>query len=709
MPATAAENRHPGHSIRSEETSHSHALSKSARSRSSGRRRLHGCSTNGAVAVNSGGRTPQESNFGNSANRQYPDEFRSETNSSNITQTTEEDSSMKSSASPDALSSEKESSHTSGIGPFFSTPKQLLYPPPPPKPTFNTMRMGQSSQDNNSSHGKHQSRQKNSDSIQVLKELGRKLVMETEATGGSSHPLDDLSIGMRSTATSRSRRPQTPKQVRGCQTSPQNSAENKEIDAFLGRESIRSLRKNWQQQIERSPSLQEATESVAFSRTEELNDGILGEASEIIARMGMLTNSEQTSFRTRQSRQQQIYGVVGDTVADKAVEQLARAERRKKRAEKMASERRLRENHSLHGEDGGKYTLPMNDVVTTRGREEMCMDDILKAAAQVRARARRSASRSRERVKEAATFCGEALSENTDYEGQSEDDQTSMSSERRRSILNPHGLKDQPRPPAIERRSQSRERKRNTSGDSKLPAGESRTDRNANGDKDLGYMQLSTAEELLSRRREMRQKIKERQSNVKEQVLEESTSRPSRRAEETNEQRRGRSTLSPSWRADKTNETRRGRSRSAVRDGLSKIRSASLRALRKNDKGTDGEDDSKTIDSGRQSTYSFKSLLSIGSRRSLSRGRNKSQRGIGVDDDCEGSDYEQRYGDARSSTKSEGPDVQSFFKRSLSRTRQPKHLGMTRSLSCDRFDEYIENSWTAECEASPRAFVSRRR
>ena len=667
--------------------------------------------------MNTGRRTPQESNFGNSANRQYSDECRSETTSSNITQTTEDDSSLKSSASPDASTSEKESSHTSRIGPFFSTPKQLLYPPPPPKPTFNTMGMGQSSQDNNSSQGKHQSRQKNSDSIQVLKELGRKLLMETEATGGASYPPDDLSIGMRSTATSRSRsrRPQTPKHVRGCQTSPQNSAENMKMDAFSGRENIRSLstkdlsQKKWQRQIERSPSLQEAIESVAASRTEELNDGILGEASEIIARMGRLTNSEQTSFRTRKSRQQQIDGVVGDTDADSAVEKLARAERRKERAEKMASDLRLRENLSPHGEDGKKlYTLPMNDVVTTRGREEMCMDDILKTAAQVRARARRSASRSRERVKEAATFCGEAPSENTYYEGQSEDDQTSLSSERRRSILNPHGLKDQPRPPATERRSQSRERKRNTSGDG-LPAGETRTGRNANGDKNLGYKQLSTAEELLSRRREMRQKIKDRQSNLKEQVLEESTSRPSRRADEANEQRRGRSTLSPSWRADVTNEKRRGRSRSAVRDGFSKIRSASLRALRKEDKGTDGEDESKTIDSGRQSTYSFKSLLSIGSRRSLSRGRNKSQRGIGVDDDCEGSDYEQRYGDARSSTKSEGFDVQSFFKRSLSRTRQPKDSGMARSLSCDRFDEYIEKSWMAECEASPRAFVSRRR
>jgi hypothetical protein len=703
VPATAAVNRHPEHNFRSEATSHSHGLSKSARSRSSGRQRQHGHSTDGAVAVNSGRRTPQESNFGNSANRQYSEEWtssRSETNSSNLTQTTAEDSSLKSSASPDATTSEKEGSHTSGIGPFFSTPKHLLYPPPPPKPTLNTM--GQSSQDNNSSQGKHQSRQQNSDPIQLLKKLGRKLAIETEATGGASCPPDDLSIGMRSTATS-SRRPQTPKQVRDYQNSSHNSAENMKNDAFQGRENARSFsskdlsQKKRQQQIERSPSLLEATESVAALRAEEMNDGILEEASEMIARMGRLTNSEQTSLRTRKSRRQKIDGFVGDTAADAAFGKLARAERRKERAEKMASELRLWERLSQHSEDGKKYTLPMNVVMTTRGRAEMCMDDILKEAAEVRARARRSASRSRERVKEAATFCGEAPSENTGYEGQSEDDQTSLSSERRRSILNPHGLKDQPRPPAIERRSQSRERKRNTSGDSKLPARERRTGRNANQDKDLGYMQLSTAEELLSRRREMRQMIKDRQSHLKEQMLEESSSRPSR------------------W-VDETIEQRRGRSRSAIRDGFSKIRSASSRALRKKDNETIGEDESKTIDSGRQSTFSFKSLLSIGSRRSLSRGRSRKQRGFGVDDDWEGSCHSGRnreglreegrhwaptisikstpllmndsldYGQ-RSSIKSESSSVQSFFKRSLSRTRQPKDSGRARSLSCDRFDE----------------------
>lgn len=747
MPA-AAENHHPGHISRRQETSHSHGLSKSARSHSSGRQRRHGQTTDGAVAVNSGRRTPQESNLGSSANRQYPEEgtsIRSEKNNSRQpstksnsarTQTTEEDSSLKSSASPEAPTSEKERSSTNGVGPFFSTPKQQLYPPPPPRPTFNTM--GQLSQDNNSSQGNSC---QNSQPIQLLKELGRKLVKETEEAGGASYPYDDLSIGMRSTATPRSRRPPTPKQVRDYQTSSKN-------DDDLGRETIRSLstndlsQKKRQQRIERSPSQRESTESLAAIRAEESNDSALGDASEIIARMDRLKNWEQPSFRTRKSRQQQNDDIVADTTASSAAGKLARAERRKEKAEKMASELRLRETMRRHEEDGQIYTLPMNDV-PTRGREEMCMDDILKAAAEVRARARRSASRSRERLKEAAAFCGESPSEKTDYEGQSEDDQISLSSARKRSILNPHGLKDQPRPPALERRSQSRERRRNTRGDSKLefgydrkasPADERRTVSsrgNANGDKDLGYTQLSTAEELLRRRREMRHKIKERQSkdvsnisaqaamdhlSLKEQVLEEWSCTQSE----------VRSTTRPSRRVDEKNEHRRGRSRSAIRDGLSKIRSASSRALRKKwDKGTGEEDDSNTIDSGRHSTYSFKSFLSVGTRRSLSRGRNKSQQGMKVDDAWEiesaplspnvrrgsfSSDNEQRYGDARNSAKSESFTVQSFFKRSLSRTRQPTDSGgITRSLSCGRFVEDEQNSWAAESEASPKAFISRRR
>ncbi|KAL3762151.1 hypothetical protein ACHAW5_003181 [Stephanodiscus triporus] len=522
--------------------------------------------------------------------------------------------------------------------------------------------MGQLSQDNNSSQGNPG---QNSHPIRLLKELGRKLVKETEEAGGASFPYDDLSIGMRSTAPPRSRRPPTPKQVRDYQTSTKN-------DDDLGRENIRSLstndlsQKKRQQRIERSPSHRESTESLAAVRAEESNDSTLGDSSEIITRMDRLKNNwEQPSFRTRKSRQQQNDDIVADTTACSAAGKLARAERRKEKAEKMASELRLRETIRRHGEDGQIYTLPMNDV-PTRGREEMCMDDILKAAAEVRARARRSASRSRERLKEAATFCGEFPSEKTDYEGQSEDDQISLSSARKRSILNPHGLKDQPRPPAIERRSQSRERRRNTGGNSKLefgidrkasPADERRTVSsrgNANGDKDLGYTQLSTAEELLRRRREMRHKIKERQSkdvsnisaqaamdhlSLKEQVLEEWSCTQSE----------VRSTSRPSRMVDEKNVHRRGRSRSAIRDGFSKIRSASSRALRKKwDKGTSDEDDSNTIDSGRQSTYSFKSFLSVGTRRSLSRGRNnlspKVRRG------SFSSDNEQRYGDARSST-----------------------------------------------------------
>ena len=69
--------------------------------------------------------------------------------------------------------------------------------------------------------------------------------------------------------------------------------------------------------------------------------------------------------------------------------------------------------------------------------------------------------------------------------------------------------------------------------------------------------------------------------------------------------------------------TRRGRSRSVVRDGLSKIRSASLNAFRKSSRSVIGDDDWNTVDTGKKSTSS--SILSrIGKKkknRSLSRGR----------------------------------------------------------------------------------------
>lgn len=582
----------------------------------------------------------------NSSNRQYSDtSIRSETNNSSQssaktgshkTQTTEDDSSLKSFPSPDVSTSEKESRCASGVGPFFSTPKQLLYPPPPPKTTFNNR--GQNFLNGNISQGNQQ----NSDQIQLLKELGMKYVKETEAAGVASCPSSDTSIGMRSAATSQSRRPPSPKQVRGYQTPSMNTGKIIEVDELQRREqSLSGI--EWQQQ-RRSPSLHELTDSAAASRAEGLNDDILGEASEIISQMSRLSYSEQPSL-TRQSRQRQIDGILGGTDAITAARNFARAKQRKEKLEKKMSEMCSPEIPSRRGETGQTFTLPMSDVIPTRvmptrGREDICMENILNTAAEVRARARRSASRSRERVKEAATFCGETPSEDIDYKRQYEDDQISLSSERRRSILNPHGLKDQPSPPAIERRSQSRERDRIVIGDKKKSVEKKRTGesrrRDANRDKNLGCTQGSAAEELISRRREMRQKIMDRQSNttqaamvhtsLKEQVLEEWTCTQSEVRSTTRSSR------------DEKNEHRRGRSRSLIRDGISKIRSASSRALRKmGNEGSDKDDDSKTIDSGRQSTYSFKSLLSLRSFRSLSRGRNRNQREIDADDGWESS------------------------------------------------------------------------
>ncbi|KAL3811197.1 hypothetical protein ACHAXA_004499 [Cyclostephanos tholiformis] len=264
---------------------------------------------------------------------------------------------------------------------------------------------------------------------------------------------------MRSAATSRSRRPASPKRVHGYHTPSIYTGENVYDDKLLRRE--RSLSRKVRQQLRGSPSLHEWTDSAAASRAEGLNDDVLGEVSEIISQMSRLAKLEQSSL-TRRSRHQQIDGVVGSIDTNAAARISARTERRKEKLEKMMSVMCSPEPLSRRGEVRQTYTLPMNDVMPTRvmptrGREEMCMEDILSTAAEVRARARRSASRSRERVKEAATFCGEAPPENIDYKRQYEDNQISLPYEVRRSILNPHGLKDQPRSPAVERRSHSRE------------------------------------------------------------------------------------------------------------------------------------------------------------------------------------------------------------------------------------------------------------
>jgi len=331
-------------------------------------------------------------------------------------------------------------------------------------------------------------------------------------------------------------------------------------------------------------------------------------------------------------------------------------------------------------------TIPMNDAPAMRGRGVQKTDDILQAAAQIRARARRSTSRSRERVKEAAIFCGETPTESVLGDSNHNDEQAentdhlSMCSEKKRSILNPHGFEDGPTPVRMERRSQSRERRRSNSRSSrnnirgrdnadeqeapvigKRDVGDrarrgsrvrDRDRENNSNNSGMAYMsnenQQTTAEELLSRRREMRQKIAQRQSNVtsrrmehrrggsagngddqislKEEVLEGWT----RQNDAGSTSRRSRGRMEERGRP-------RGRSRSAVRDGLSKIRSASLNAFKKKGEkaigGLDlGDEEVRTVDSGSKrstrSSSSFKRFMSKGKPRSLSRSRRKSPTNI---------------------------------------------------------------------------------
>ena len=281
------------------------------------------------------------------------------------------------------------------------------------------------------------------------------------------------------------------------------------------------------------------------------------------------------------------------------------------------------------------FEMPMNDTAAgaaasnevrarSRGRSGRGggTDDILQQAAAVRARARRSASRSRERVQAAAQFCGDYTAASTDGEG--DDDYRSVASGRsnrsgrsgaggKRSILNPHGLEEPPPPVRMVRRSQSRERRR----------GPSRT---AGGDDAADYPNPSqtSAEELLSKRREMRERIRSRQDQADAGQV----ARGRGRADSDGEGWDAGNSFNADENASRGGRGRnrsgsdgrgraRSRSRSVVREGLSKIRSASIGPFGRR-KSTRTIDEDGTVGSGRSRSSSVRGLLR---RRSASRGR----------------------------------------------------------------------------------------
>ena len=572
------------------------------------------------------------------------------------------------------------------------------HPPPPPK-----QMQGKNPylQQQNQKYQLQQQRQQQNP-VQSLKELGRKLVMESEVAAGAG---DDVS--MRSASNRNNRRPPPPPpRARG-------------------------------QQHRAGPPPQRRGRSASGGVDESNigNNGVLSDPDVLLARMQSLTTQEGDGVDMTSEEER--------AAADKR----ARAQRRKEKAERKARKRQ-QEQEGGRGRQIGTFEIPMNDM-PTRGRDGRT-DDILQAAAKIRARARRSTSRSRERVKEAAIFCGESLpvEDDTNEGGQllledgrqqskqfllqdGRQEQRSRSEEKRRSILNPHGLEDQPRPLPVERRSQSRERRKKSS------RGRRRSTRENGG---LGQQQQQTsAEELLIRRREMRQKIAERQSNAQSRIEHRRTSSGGRGreglADDDNDSlgwtrtqstdigsvasrrssRRGRE-------ADDKGErsSRRGRSRSAVRDGLSKIRSASLNAFRnKKEIGIDLDDEENyTVDTGKRSTSSFKRMLSKKGKskpRSLS-GTRKEWGGISepnIEHGIFNTSYGQGFESDLATTKSESFARQSsssrfgMLKKSLTK-KKPKGGGMVRSLSRGNFrDSDLQSAATFTEKWEERSGTSR--
>ncbi|KAL3797118.1 hypothetical protein HJC23_000456 [Cyclotella cryptica] len=412
---------------------------------------------------------------------------------------------------------------------------------------------------------------------------------------------------------------------------------------------------------------------------------VMDEASELISRMTKISSSDaNTETRKRNSRKKSATAaaannigsphVAASTIRDEteailgaAAEARARVlSRRNKLLGNSSQDLGISYNddavrinaHVLGGNRRGgsegnvtEEEMKTDDGGRGRGRGD---DDILGAAAEIRLRARRSLSRSRERVKAASMFCGETP---TDYGDEDEEEndgnETVATTQSKRSILNPHGLSVQPQAPSVERRSQSRGKERHPADDwneddrhnhfegtshshatERRPRSRNRRDSQVSG---LENNNVSSAEALINRRREMRQRIAERQSNVVKRhgrsfneldqsekagvdhladaMLNEWNSVTDEKVRRSSKEARD---------ADKG---RRGRSRSVVRDGLSKIRSASLSAFRKSITSSHGarEEDNGTVDTGRRSTQSSTSILSRLKKkkqvRSLSRSR----------------------------------------------------------------------------------------
>lgn len=397
-----------------------------------------------------------------------------------------------------------------------------------------------------------------------------------------------------------------------------------------GRNPISNLNSN-------SPSKKGSNSSISSLSTKELSRlrKERHSSESINERIAQLRGEQQNS-----QRKEGEHHDLGRSLERFRAERKAAKDELKERLNKSSRSRKQKQRERLEESNGTLFTIPLNDGVRSRGRATVARDDddILGAAAEIRSRARRSLSRSRDR-KASEDMFGTPSTVSGDDRTVDGGDALSVSSRGRRSITNPHGLAEPPRPLPVQRRSQSRERRSRSRGGTVDGGASERQSFNGKNER--------ASEVLINRRREMRQRLSEKQTaadyrrassashvvgdndhqSVRDEVLE----------DRTRETRR-------SSRSVERSERGRGRSRSRVRDGISKIRSASLKAFRKKDqKKSDKEEqrmsstrsllsqgsrirsrtleiEEQTVDSGRMS---FKSLVSHGSSRLRSRSRGR--------------------------------------------------------------------------------------
>lgn len=365
-------------------------------------------------------------------------------------------------------------------------------------------------------------------------------------------------------------------------------------------------------------------------------------------------------------------------------------------------------------------------------------------------------SRSRERVKAASLFCGETPTDYGDEESRGGDDgnETVATSASKRSILNPHGLSVVPSAPAVERRSQSRGKERgyapesnddhrnqaNTMGRiSPAPSTEHRPrsrNRRATNDSISGDTNISSsAQALIARRREMRERIAERQSNAAEKRHNRSNNdldgsdkmvvndlanamlhEWSDVATGSNSTRERRSSREKDG-GNRGGGGRRGRSRSVVRDGLSKIRSASLSAFRKSTSShsvISGYDDANTVDTGRKSTASSIFAMMKKHGRSLSRGRSVASE-FDARSDCRSESFALGGGafNSNSDDNKSRSSIMSRFSMKAKESRRSRSRGKSNSFHRETQSDFncgVNNQdvWGNEVEGVARSTLSRR-